>query len=144
MLTLRLDQGSRLNQGKARLGQGMAMDWSDDGRWTGTHAVRQAEPGHGTAVATAVLGSGTRSARAAVQGAKRRGALLGLTTGHLWRLGGGGGGDRPKTRCVKYTPMCASARVAPSNIVYSWYGYQSTGTGVLTAEVLLFRQYPNK
>ena len=26
--------------------------------------------------------------------------------------------DRPKTRCVKCTPMCASARVAPSNIVY--------------------------
>ena len=26
--------------------------------------------------------------------------------------------DRPKTRCVKCMPMCASARVAPSNIVY--------------------------
>ena len=26
-------------------------------------------------------------------------------------------GDRPKTRCVKCMPMCASARVAPSNIV---------------------------
>ena len=47
--------------------------------------------------------------------------------------------DRPKTRCVKCTPMCASARVAPSNIVYSWYGYRSTGTGVLTTKVLLFR-----
>ena len=52
--------------------------------------------------------------------------------------------DSPKTRCVKYTPMCASARVAPSNIVYSWYGYRSTGTGVLATEVLLFRQYLNK
>ena len=48
-------------------------------------------------------------------------------------------GDRPKTRCVKCTPMCASARVAPSNIVYSWYGYRSTGTDVLTTEILLFR-----
>ena len=47
--------------------------------------------------------------------------------------------DRPKTRCVKCTPMCASARVAPSNIVYSWYGYRSTGTGVLTTKVQLFR-----
>ena len=92
MLTLRLDQGSRLNQGKARLGQGTAMDWSCDGRWTGTHAARQAEPGHGTAVATAVLGSGTRGAEAAVQGANRRRALLGLTAGRLLRLGGGGGG----------------------------------------------------
>ena len=27
-------------------------------------------------------------------------------------------GDRPKTRCVKCVPKCASARVAPSNIVY--------------------------
>ena len=26
--------------------------------------------------------------------------------------------DRPKTWCVKCMPMCASARVAPSNIVY--------------------------
>ena len=26
--------------------------------------------------------------------------------------------DRPKTRCVKCVPKCASARVAPSNIVY--------------------------
>ena len=47
--------------------------------------------------------------------------------------------DRPKTQCVKCTPMCASVHVAPSNIVYSWYGYRSTGTGVLTTEVLLFR-----
>ena len=47
--------------------------------------------------------------------------------------------DTPKTRCVKFMPMCASARVAPSNIVYSWYGYRSTGTGVLTTKVLLFK-----
>ena len=47
--------------------------------------------------------------------------------------------DRPKTRCVKCTPMCASARVAASNIVYQRYGYQSTGTGVLTTKVLLLR-----
>ena len=26
--------------------------------------------------------------------------------------------DMPKTRCVKCVPKCASARVAPSNIVY--------------------------
>ena len=26
--------------------------------------------------------------------------------------------DRPKTRCAKCVPKCASARVAPSNIVY--------------------------
>ena len=26
--------------------------------------------------------------------------------------------DRPKTRCVKCVPKCASVRVAPSNIVY--------------------------
>ena len=38
------------------------MDWSGDGRWTGTQATRPAEPGHGTAVATAVLSSGTRAA----------------------------------------------------------------------------------
>ena len=43
--------------------------------------------------------------------------------------------DRPKTWCVKYTPMCASARVAPSNIVYQWYGYRSTGTGVLNTKI---------
>ena len=47
--------------------------------------------------------------------------------------------DRPKTRCVKCTPMCASARVAPSNIVYQRYGYRSTGTDVLTTKVLLLR-----
>ena len=88
MLTLRLDQGSRLNQGKARLGQGTTMDWSGDGRWMGMHTARQAEPGHGTAVVTAVLGSGTRPVGAVVQGANRRGALLGLTAG----LGGRGGG----------------------------------------------------
>ena len=43
--------------------------------------------------------------------------------------------DRPKTRCVKCTPICASARVAPSNIVYQWYGYRSTRTGVLTTNI---------
>ena len=43
------------------------------------HAARQAEPRHRTAVAAAVLGSGTRTAGAAVQGANRRGELLGLT-----------------------------------------------------------------
>ena len=43
--------------------------------------------------------------------------------------------DRPKTWCVKYTPMCASARVAPSNIVYQWYGYRSTGIGVLNTKI---------
>ena len=43
--------------------------------------------------------------------------------------------DRPKTWCVKCTPMCASARVAPSNIVYQWYGYQSTGIGVLNTKI---------
>ena len=43
--------------------------------------------------------------------------------------------DRPKTWCVKCTPMCASARVAPSNIVYKFYGYRSTGIGVLTTEI---------
>ena len=52
--------------------------------------------------------------------------------------------DRLKTRCVKCVPKCASARVSPSNIVYLSYGYRSTGTGVLTTEVLLFRQYLNK
>ena len=43
--------------------------------------------------------------------------------------------DRPKTWCVKCTPMCASARVAPSNIMYQWYRYRSTGIGVLTTEI---------
>ena len=42
--------------------------------------------------------------------------------------------DRPKTWYEKCTPMCASARVAPSNIVYLWYGYRSTGIDVLTTE----------
>ena len=42
--------------------------------------------------------------------------------------------DRLKTWCEKCTPMCASARVAPSNIVYQWYGYRSTGIDVLTTE----------
>ena len=27
-------------------------------------------------------------------------------------------GDRPRARCIKCVPKCASARVAPSNIVY--------------------------
>ena len=52
--------------------------------------------------------------------------------------------ERQKTRCVKYVPKCASARVTPSNIVYLKYGYRSTGKGELTTEVLLFRQYLNK
>ena len=43
--------------------------------------------------------------------------------------------DRLKTWCVKCTLMCASARVAPSNIVYQWYGYLSTGIGVLITEI---------
>ena len=47
--------------------------------------------------------------------------------------------DRPKTRCVKYVPKCASVRVAPSNIVYLSYGYRSTGKGVLTTEIMLIR-----
>ena len=42
--------------------------------------------------------------------------------------------DRLKTWCEKCAPMCASARVAPSNIVYQWYGYRSTGIDVLTIE----------
>ena len=42
--------------------------------------------------------------------------------------------DRLKTWCGKYTPMCTSARVAPSNIVYQWYGYRSMGIDVLTTE----------
>ena len=33
------------------------------------------------------------------------------------------------------TPMCASVRVAPSNIVYLWYGYRSTGISVLNTEI---------
>ena len=43
--------------------------------------------------------------------------------------------DKPKMWCVKCTPMCASACVAPSNVVYQWYGYLSTGIGVLTTEI---------
>ena len=42
--------------------------------------------------------------------------------------------DRLKTWCEKCTPMCASAHVAPSNIVYQWYDYRSTGIDVLTTE----------
>ena len=47
MLSLRLDQGARLNQGKARLSQGTGSDWLVD-----TAALRQAVdgsggPGHG-------------------------------------------------------------------------------------------------
>ena len=42
--------------------------------------------------------------------------------------------DRLKTWCEKCTPMCACARVAPSNIVYKCYGYRSTGIDVLTTE----------
>ena len=33
------------------------------------------------------------------------------------------------------TPMCASARVASSNIVYLEYEYRSTGTRVLNTEI---------
>ena len=43
--------------------------------------------------------------------------------------------DRPKTWYVKYTPMCASARFAPSNIVYQRYGYRSTGIGELNTKM---------
>ena len=43
--------------------------------------------------------------------------------------------DKPKMWCVKCTPMCASAHVSPSNIVYQWYGYRSTGIDVLTTEI---------
>ena len=65
------------------------MDWSADGKLTGTHAARKAEPGHGTVVPTAVLGLGTRAV-GLVQGAARSGgrgrpreALLGLTRGGI-------------------------------------------------------------
>ena len=34
-----------------------------------------------------------------------------------------------------YKPMCASARVASSNIVYLGYGYRSTGISVLNIEI---------
>ena len=47
------------------------MDWSGNGRWTGTHVARQAEPRHGAAVATAVLGSGTHAAGGGRAGAGR-------------------------------------------------------------------------
>ena len=69
------------------------MDWSGYGRWTGTHEARQAEPGHGTVVAMAMLGSGTR-AWGGSAGREQEGALLGITAGRLWRLRGGGGGGR--------------------------------------------------
>ena len=36
--------------------------------------------------------------------------------------------DRPKTRCVKCVPKCASARVAPSNIVYYCTDIDPQGT----------------
>ena len=35
--------------------------------------------------------------------------------------------DRPKTRCVKCVPKCASVRVAPSNIVYYCTGIDPQG-----------------
>ena len=41
------------------------------------------------------------------------------------------GSDRDRGRDT----MCASARVAPSNIVYQWYGYRSTGIGVLNTKI---------
>ena len=47
------------------------MDWSGNGRWTGTHVARQVEPGHETAVATAALGWGTRAAGGGRAGARR-------------------------------------------------------------------------
>ena len=70
------------------------MDWSGNGRWTGTHAARQAEPGHGTAVATTWLGWGTRAAGGR-QGWCRAclGVEAGLGSGSSgWGWGGGGGG----------------------------------------------------
>ena len=33
------------------------------------------------------------------------------------------------------TPMCESACVAPSNIVYLWYRYRSTGISVVNTEI---------
>ena len=59
--------------------------------------------------------------------------LLVLQTSVTWA------DDRHKARCVKCVPKRASARVAPSNIVYLSYGYRSTGKGVLTTEILLIR-----
>ena len=35
--------------------------------------------------------------------------------------------DRPKTRCIKCVPKCASVRVAPSNIVYYCTDIDSQG-----------------
>ena len=64
-------------------------------------------------------------------------SLTGLKEGltfNLWVITAGST-DRPKTWCVKSTPMCASARVAPSNIMYQWYGYRYTGIDVLTTEI---------
>ena len=75
------------------------MDCSGDGRWTGTHAARKAKPGHGTTVATAVLGSGTHAAggdrgrqgwcraRLGVEAEDDQGGSAGA---HGWWLGGGG------------------------------------------------------
>ena len=37
--------------------------------------------------------------------------------------------------CKMRTPMCASARVASSNIVYIGYRYRSTGRSALTTEI---------
>ena len=75
------------------------MDWSGDGRWTGTHAARQDEPGHGTAVAMAVLGSGTRGKARQGWSMARLGVEAGDDQGRLYwgsrlvvRGGGGGGG----------------------------------------------------
>ena len=82
------------------------MDWSGYGRWTGTHAARQAEPGHGTAVETAVLGSGTHTAGlgrvgpgCGYDGSGRQGTTAGASAGvHSWWLGGGGGGEEEKMK----------------------------------------------
>ena len=41
-----------------------------------------------------------------------------LLEGHMQGVLASMAGDRPKTRCVKCVPKCASVRVAPSNIVY--------------------------
>ena len=66
------------------------MDWSGDGRWTGTHAARQAEPGHRTVVERQCWARARAQQGAArlVQGAAGSGgrgrpgeALLGLTAG---------------------------------------------------------------
>ena len=68
------------------------MDWSGDGKWTSTHAARQAESGHGTAVATAVLGSGMRAAGDGRAGAGSWGSWRKLKGGGGVGGGGGGGG----------------------------------------------------